>query len=218
MKRALSALAACVFFSLVSPDSISASTISRSFTLEPSRVHFRDSGPGRVQVSVDGLPTLGYIDNPALAYRAVDEDRGGSASPSRRRLRRASVPRCFAAFPARSMLSPSPASLPGSKARRDTPIRDRRPNAATRFCEPGRIGELPAPASTTPSSKRTIIVCEIAASAATSSPAQRPRGCWNDAMRPYHKEVSWRWRTKSTKSDQDDILSIFGFAVLENGA
>jgi hypothetical protein len=37
-------------------------------------------------------------------------------------------------------------------------------------------------------------------------------------MRPYRKEVLQRWRTRSTKSEQDDILPIFGFAVLENDA
>jgi hypothetical protein len=37
-------------------------------------------------------------------------------------------------------------------------------------------------------------------------------------MRLYHKEVLWRWRVRSMKFEQDDILQIFGFAVLENDA
>ncbi|MGD1048797.1 MAG: C25 family cysteine peptidase, partial [Candidatus Krumholzibacteriaceae bacterium] len=72
MKRALSMLTVCVFLSWISPGLAGASTLSWSIGLETSRVHFRDAGPGRVAVSVDGFSTLECLDYPALPYRVVN--------------------------------------------------------------------------------------------------------------------------------------------------
>jgi hypothetical protein len=71
MGRLSSALIILVLYLTLAASALGASTLSWTFTLEPSSIGYRETAPGRLQIRIDGYSSLEYLDYPALPYRVV---------------------------------------------------------------------------------------------------------------------------------------------------